>query len=213
MKAIFPENILNKQFGRLTVISEPFIERFNDRTRVSVTTKCVCGIKKNVPWIHLRLGKVKSCGNHRQEINKETLSTHGLSRHLLYGTWSRMKTRCYTKTDRKYYMYGGRGITVCNEWKNDFMSFYNWAIQNGHREGLSIDRFPDKNGNYEPSNCRWSTPMMQAHNTRLAKLTMQRAHHIRILHKCKSFTNKEICNLYGVSEATVSAVVANRAWI
>lgn len=74
-----------------------------------------------------------------------------------------MKTRCYNESDYHYKYYGERGIEICDEWKNDFEAFYNWAITNGYNDYLSIDRI-DNDGNYEPSNCRWATQLEQVRN-------------------------------------------------
>lgn len=90
---------------------------------------------------------------------------HGFSRTKLYHVWQAIKTRCYDDKNKAYKNYGGRGITICAEW-HDPKKFCDWAIKNGYREGLSIDR-TDNNGNYEPSNCRWATKVTQELNKRI----------------------------------------------
>lgn len=89
---------------------------------------------------------------------------HGLYKTKLYRVWHAMKCRCYNPNDKKYPRYGLRGIKVCDEWKNDFVKFNNWANSNGYTEGLSIDRI-NNDGNYEPSNCRWVTIVENSNNT------------------------------------------------
>lgn len=87
---------------------------------------------------------------------------HGKSRTRLYHVWSSMLARCYCKTSRGYKWYGERGITVCDDW-HDFTLFYEWATTNGYKEDLTLDRI-NVNGNYEPSNCRWTTMTTQERN-------------------------------------------------
>ena len=82
----------------------------------------------------------------------------------LYTIWRGIKLRCYTPSHKSYSVYGGAGITVCSEWKNSFTVFRDWAIENGYNDQLTIDRYPDKKGNYEPSNCRWATWEEQERN-------------------------------------------------
>ena len=86
----------------------------------------------------------------------------------IYKVWSSLKDRTLNPKNKNYNNYGGRGITLCEDWKNNFKAFYYWAISNGYLEGLSIDRI-DNNGNYEPSNCRWSTRTIQNRNQRISK--------------------------------------------
>jgi hypothetical protein len=111
-------------------------------------------------------GHVKSCGCFQKERAGNTSRTHGLTKSRLYTIWSCIKRRCFNVNDVGYKKYGAKGITMCHEWKNDFITFRNWALANGYKDDLSIDRFPDQKGNYEPSNCRWATQSQQARNTK-----------------------------------------------
>lgn len=95
----------------------------------------------------------------------KAMATHNETKTRLYGIWAGMKQRCFNEKDHCYQNYGARGITVCDEWKNDYVAFSMWAKQNGYTDELSIDRI-DTNGNYEPSNCRWATAKTQARNKR-----------------------------------------------
>lgn len=99
----------------------------------------------------------------------ENFYKHGLSLTKLHRVWWGMIERCYKVYDKNYPDYGGRGITVCDEWKSDFQAFYDWAMSNGYKQGLSIDRI-NNDGNYEPSNCRWATPSQNSRNRRTARI-------------------------------------------
>ena len=154
-------DLTGKKFGRLTVMRRTS----NKKTRTYWHCKCDCGKEIDVCASHLSSSKTVSCGCSSAERIAELNKTHGMSKTILYKKWCEMKKRCFNKSTASYSSYGGRGITVCDEWKDDFLSFYNWAMSNGYSNGLSIDRI-DVNGNYEPSNCRWVDNKTQSLNKR-----------------------------------------------
>lgn len=91
--------------------------------------------------------------------------THGMTGTRIHDEWRSMKRRCYNKRQADYHSYGGRGITICDEWLNDFQAFYDWAMANGYADNLTIDR-KDVNKGYSPDNCRWVTQKVQQNNRR-----------------------------------------------
>ena len=133
-------------------------------TKRKVLAECSCGIVKEVFICNLLSGKTISCGCHRSEISKQRMTTHGHSKTNLYYVWLTMRNRCRNDTVKSYQHYGGRGITVCDDWNKSYESFEKWANNNGYCEGLQIDRI-DNNGNYEPNNCHFVTQKENANNT------------------------------------------------
>ena len=133
--------------------------------------KCgLCGTNFKAQITNVKNGNTKSCGCYNIFKIKQRSTKHGLRNTKLNMIWSSIKGRTLNFKNRQYYDYGGRGITICDEWKNDFKAFYDWSILNGYEEdkGLSIDRI-DNAGNYEPSNCRWTTSIIQNRNQRIRK--------------------------------------------
>ena len=154
----------NKIYGRLEVIR--YAERRNGRSYY--LCKCSCGKETAVMEGNLKRGLTKSCGCLRKEVTANKNRTHGYANHSLYGVWSNMKERCYSVNCDRYMDYGGRGITICDEWLNDAKAFIEWCLCNGWKKGLQIDR-EDNDSGYCHSNCRFVTPLENNKNTRLIR--------------------------------------------
>lgn len=154
-------DLTGQKFGRLTVLQRA--ETINKRTRW--LCRCDCGEEVIVEAYNLTKGHTQSCGCLQKEATAKASTTHGMRNSRLYRIWNCMHTRCYRKSYHAYKHYGGRGIAICDEWLHDFQAFYDWAMENGYKDNLTIDRI-DSNGNYSPSNCRWTTMAIQNKNKR-----------------------------------------------
>ena len=160
------KEMVGQKFGRLTVVQR---EGTSSNGCATWRCRCECGNEVVVTGGNLRSGNTTSCGCFFKEMvasnNTKSKTTHGKTNTRLHTIWSDMKQRCGNPKDHFYYIYGGRGISVCDEWKNDFQAFYDWAIHNGYRDDLTIDRKNNDQG-YCPDNCRWATWKEQANNKR-----------------------------------------------
>ena len=157
-----------ERYGKLVVMeeAEPIYSKTGKMIR-RWKCKCDCGNITIVRHGDLRNGSTVSCGCYNYE-KESAAKTHGYSRTKPGNVFEGMKQRCNNPKNKNYEKYGGRGIKICTEWLNDPKKFFDWAIKNGYKEGLSIDRI-DVNGNYEPDNCRWADNETQCLNQRIRK--------------------------------------------
>lgn len=183
------KDISGQKFGRLTAIN-CMGRKGHDRIWLC---KCECGNTREVKQSNLTSGHTKSCGCLRVETTIQNHLTHGKTNTPIYNTYLSIKARCYNYNHTAYKNYGGRGITMCDEWKYNFQAFYKWAINNGYKEGLQIDRI-DNNGNYEPSNCHFTTAKENSNNRRSNRyITIGNVTH----------TLSEWCNIYDIKYSKV----------
>lgn len=153
-------------FGKLTVLERKWCEKSQ---RNLWYCSCQCGNYISVLTSSLLSGRTKSCGCQRKETTAMRSKAHGLSNSRTYRIWNAMKERCSCPSNGQFKDYGGRGITVCDEWMNSFQAFVDWAYANGYADNLTIDRI-DNNGNYCPDNCRWITSKEQNLNKRTNRM-------------------------------------------
>jgi hypothetical protein len=163
---------LGTRYGRLVTTAPAFMKKRSDgRNRAAIEVLCDCGNTKIVWLFNLTSGNSTSCGCYHKEIVKKGMisliesgqhiigtkaKTHGKSKTKLYKNWKTIIRRCESEVAHNYKWYGGKGVKMCDEWREDFEKFELWSFQNNYTEGLELDRI-DSDGNYSPENCQWVT--------------------------------------------------------
>jgi hypothetical protein len=188
------------RFGNLTVLHRSRKKLY--ARGVCWVCRCDCG-KVIICWgSRLRVGKHTHCGCRTSEIISKGVTTHGLSRTRIYRVLQRMIQRCHNPNHDGYFRYGGRGISVCSEWRYHPESFVRWSLANGYREGLTIDRI-DNNKSYYSDNCRWIGWIPQARN--------RRDNHV-VVWKGQKKTIAEWAEITGLKYHTISKRIIKYRW-
>lgn len=206
------KNIQGKKYHFLTVMSEATKRQQPNGTRVRhFDCLCDCGNLVVVAIGNLRSGHTKSCGCHKIKMLSDRMSTHRLTNHPLHKLWLDMIKRCYQKSCKSHKDYGGRGIEMCEEWRGDFINFYNWA-KSRCEDGMQIDRI-NNDGNYTPSNCRFVSQKQNARNKRNNVFTEAKVGLVRHLHIYFGHGNNELARMFNTSPSLMSQVLNNKIWV
>lgn len=181
-----PQDLTGRRFGKLVALHSIGVI---DKTR-SVIWRCLCdcGNHRDASCGHLNAGAATHCGCfnvHR---------THGETKSKMFNRWSSIKNRCTNPRNYHYANYGGRGITICDEWSDSYEAFKKWALANGYEEGLQLDRIDNEKG-YSPENCRYVTPQVNCNNKRTNKTVEYRS---------QTFTIAELSRYMGVADHLIS---------
>lgn len=197
-----PCELDGKRFGKLTAVKRVSDKIYpSGRHDIVYQCLCDCGQYTDVLAVHLNSGHTRSCGCLRAETTSKNMTTHGQSSTRLFTIWKNMKSRCTNPNNPCFNQYGGRGITVCDAWIEDFAVFYDWSIKHGYNDDLSIDRV-NVNGDYDPDNCRWVSQKTQCNNTR---------RNIMIEHDGELRTAKQWSDELGIKYGTLISRI-RRGW-
>lgn len=195
------QSVIGSKYGYLEVVSDLGTKVIAGRRFRIVKGRCVCGKEKTYRLSDIK--NRKSCGCLSSLIISKKITKHGLKDHPLYSHWNNMKNRCANENVESFGYCGAKGVRVCKEWVNDFKCFYDWAISNGWKDGLTLDRHPNTLGNYEPSNCRWATNQQQANN---------KTNNVKHFYNGEEKTLSEWASIYGFSYKSAHRRINKQNW-
>lgn len=191
---------IGQRFGRLVILRDLGSRRIGTSLRPHVEAACDCGAVVQLLESNVRIGKTRSCGCLKAEATAARNTTHGMSGTFIYSVWCNMHRRCSDPTSKSYPDYGGRGIKICDQWK-DFSSFYA-DMGMPPSSNYTIDRI-DNDGDYEPRNCRWASRKQQAANTRTTK---------NVVLNGVEMPFSLACQTLGYSSAALRTMAKRRQW-
>ena len=197
-----PDPEIGSTFGLWTVVSSTWMVGKKPSRKRIVVCECFCGKRKVVHLEHLQSKRSTKCTNCSHKILTQHRTQHGESNSRLYRVWKDMKHRCESHRNKYYHVYGGRGITVCSEWAGSYEEFRDWAHSNGYAEHLTLDRI-DNDGDYEPSNCRWTTNKEQQRNKQCNRI---------LTHQGQSMTMVEWAEELGIKYVTLKTRLNKLGW-
>lgn len=203
-------DLTGQKFGKLLAINETEYYTKSGHKQRGYVCLCDCGNKKIVSAYALKSGKTKSCGCIIREFNLHRAKYYYKHysqiseidedvRRRLTNIFKGMRSRCYNPNGRQFKNYGGRGIKICDEWLEDKNKFILWAVENGYKKNLSIDRI-NVDGDYTPINCRWADKITQANNMRT---------NTHIYYNGEKYTLAEASRITGVERHALSAIARN----
>lgn len=200
-------DITGNRYDRLIVIKRSYNDKDNF---IRWECLCDCGKITYVRAQSLKERKVKSCGCLNNEKRSERVKIHGLSKTPIYFIWKGMRQRCYNPKNKRFHRYGGRGIKICEEWE-DPKSFIKWALENGYKKGLTIER-ENNDSNYAPDNCCFVTTKINNQNSSNCTITKEIAIKIKDEYKSGNITQKELSKRYGITQQTISKIIRGKLW-
>lgn len=201
------QHLKGDKIGEFTFTGDYTIKRVNGKNKRYWTLVCACGNKREYTTGYISTGKVNNCGCKTNMLISNANRKHGLANSRVYSIWSHIKTRCYNKNSNDYENYGGKGITVCDEWLNSPEIFCEWAIGNGYEHNLTIDRIDNTKG-YFPANCQWVTNEVNARKDKV-KLTEMQKNIVCKMFKDK-YKQKDIAIFFKVSLPTIQRILKDK---